>query len=174
MFVWGTLHEFIARLNEQFFHHPVAKLMIFPKEPSREVHLESITELQIIYFPSQHNWPTHFTRNISWPGIQCHLYLFFSLNEVYNSCLRCWFYSWSILTLRRASISVVQYLISKHCKNCTNGLYCRNCPYGKFLSLNGLATLKGLVKLGLLYWPQLCILGSKYPTNFITHVVWIG
>ena len=98
----------------------------------------------------------------------------FSLNEVYNSCLRCWFYSWSILTLRRASISVVQYLISKHCKNCTNGLYCRNCPYGKFLSLNGLATLKGLVKLGLLYWPQLCILGSKYPTNFITHVVWIG
>ena len=71
MFVWGTIgtvHELIARLTEQFFQHPVTKLMIFPKQPSREVHLESTTELQIIYFPS-HNWQTHFTDNISWPFI---------------------------------------------------------------------------------------------------------
>ena len=55
MSVWGTIgtvHELIARLTEQFFQHPVTKLMIFPKQPSREVHLESTTELQIIYFPS--------------------------------------------------------------------------------------------------------------------------
>ena len=71
MFVWGTIgtvHELIARLTEQFFQHPVTKLMIFPEQPSREVHLESTTELQIIYFPS-HNWQTRFSHNISWPYI---------------------------------------------------------------------------------------------------------
>ena len=56
MSVWETIgasHEFIARLTEQFFRlHRVTKLMIFPKQPSVEVHLESNTELQIIYFPS--------------------------------------------------------------------------------------------------------------------------
>ena len=46
------LRELMARLTEQFFQHPVSKLMIFPKQPSREVHLESKTESQEIYFHS--------------------------------------------------------------------------------------------------------------------------
>ena len=46
------LRELMARLTEQFFQHPVSKLMFFPKQPSREVHLESKTESQEIYFHS--------------------------------------------------------------------------------------------------------------------------
>ena len=46
------LRELMVRLTEQFFQHPVSKLMFFPKQPSREVHLESKTESQEIYFHS--------------------------------------------------------------------------------------------------------------------------
>ena len=46
------LRELMARLTEQFFQHPVSKLMFFPKQPSREVHLESKTERQEIHFHS--------------------------------------------------------------------------------------------------------------------------